>query len=80
MTEHPIRNMRAAMYYGILFGGLFALVLTFVLSGEDAADTQNPSRFEIVDKYGECDVVRYTKPNGGATYAYFLHCKSEVSE
>jgi hypothetical protein len=80
MTEHPIKNLRAAMYYGILFGGIFALVLTFILSGGDTADTPNPSRFEIVDKYGECDVIRYTKPNGGATYAYFLHCKSEVSE
>ncbi len=80
MTEHPIKNLRALVVTWILFGGLFALVLTLVLSGKDAADTQNPSRFEIVDKYGECDVVRYTKPNGGATYAYFLHCKSEVSE
>jgi len=80
MTEHPIKSLRTAMCYGILFGGIFVLVLTFVLSGEDAADTQNSSRFEIVDKYGECDVVRYTKPNGGAMYDYFLHCKSEVSE
>jgi len=80
MTEHPIKSLREATNYVILFAGLFVLVLTLVLSGKDAADTQNPSRFEIVDKYGECDVVRYTKPNGGATYAYFLHCKSEVSE
>jgi hypothetical protein len=64
----------------MLFGGIFTLILAFVLSGGDKADTQNSSRFEIVDKYGECDVIRYTKPNGGATYAYFLHCKSEVSE
>jgi hypothetical protein len=78
MTEHPIKSLKTAMCYGILLGGVFVLVLSFVLSGEDAAETQNPSRFEIVDKYGECDVVRYTKPNGGATYAYFLHCKSEV--
>jgi hypothetical protein len=80
MTEHPIRNMWAAIGHGMLFGGIFTLILAFVLSGGDKADTQNSSRFEIVDKYGECDVIRYTKPNGGATYAYFLHCKSEVSE
>ena len=32
------------------------------------------SSFEVVDKYKECDVVRYA-PNQAATYRYFLHCE-----
>ena len=29
--------------------------------------------FEVVDKYKECDVVRYA-PHQAAEYKYFLHC------
>ena len=31
-------------------------------------------KFEVVDTYKGCDVVRYT-PDYSAKYAYFLHCK-----
>jgi hypothetical protein len=34
----------------------------------------NESSFEVVDKYKECDVVRYT-PQQTATYKYFLYCE-----
>jgi len=30
-------------------------------------------RFQVVDTYKGCSVVRYT-PEGSARYAYFLHC------
>ena len=32
------------------------------------------SSFEVVDKYKECDVVRYA-PQQTATYKYFLYCE-----
>ena len=35
----------------------------------------NESSFEVVDRYKECDVVRYT-PNQAATYKYFLYCEN----
>jgi hypothetical protein len=34
----------------------------------------NESSFEVVDKYKECDVVRYA-PHQAATYKYFLYCE-----
>jgi len=34
----------------------------------------NEASFEVVDKYKECDVVRYT-PQQTATYKYFLYCE-----
>ena len=34
----------------------------------------NESSFEVVDKYKECDVVRYA-PQQTATYKYFLYCE-----
>jgi len=30
-------------------------------------------KFQVVDKYGQCDVVRYNHP-GDARYHYFLDC------
>ena len=35
----------------------------------------NEASFEVVDKYKECDVVRYT-PQQTATYKYFLYCEN----
>ena len=32
------------------------------------------SSFEVVDKYKECDIVRYA-PQQTATYKYFLYCE-----
>ena len=37
------------------------------------------SSFEVVDKYKECDVVRYA-PNQAATYRYFLHCEKKCDQ
>ena len=34
----------------------------------------NESSFEVVDKYKECDVVRYA-PHQVAEYKYFLYCE-----
>ena len=32
------------------------------------------SSFEVIDKYKECDIVRYA-PNQAATYKYFMYCE-----
>ena len=34
----------------------------------------NEASFEVVDKYKECDVVRYA-PHQVAEYKYFLYCE-----
>ena len=34
----------------------------------------NSASFEVVDKYKECDVVRYA-PHQVAEYKYFLYCE-----
>jgi hypothetical protein len=45
------------------------LVLAYFSSG---GEPSKPS-FEVVDKYKECDVVRYA-PHQVAEYKYFLYC------
>ena len=46
------------------------LVLAYFSSG---GEPSKPS-FEVVDKYKECDVVRYA-PHQVAEYKYFLYCE-----
>ena len=35
----------------------------------------NESSFEVVDKYKECDIIRYA-PHQVAEYKYFLYCEN----
>jgi len=35
----------------------------------------NEASFEVVDKYKECDIVRYA-PHQVAEYKYFLYCEN----
>jgi len=48
---------------------IIMLVIINVSSGGKPAE----SSFEVVDKYKECDVVRYA-PHQVAEYKYFLYC------
>ena len=47
------------------------LVIVNLSSGDKPI---NESSFEVVDKYKECDVVRYA-PHQVAEYKYFLYCE-----
>jgi len=50
---------------------IILIMLAYFASGDKPI---NEASFEVVDKYKECDVVRYA-PNQAATYRYFLHCE-----
>jgi hypothetical protein len=50
---------------------IILLVLAQIASGDIPI---NESSFEVVDKYKECDVVRYA-PHQVAEYKYFLYCE-----
>jgi len=47
------------------------LVLAYFSSGGEPLE----SSFEVVDKYKECDIVRYA-PHQVAEYKYFLYCEN----
>ena len=57
---------------------VFVSVLAFIANASanwlDAQPTPPERKFEVVDTYRGCNVVRYT-PDYSARYAYFLHCK-----
>ena len=50
----------------------FAFVVIAMVVGDNTPI--NESSFEVVDKYRECDIVRYA-PNQASTYKYFMYCE-----
>ena len=50
----------------------FAFVVIAMVVGDNTPIDE--SSFEVVDKYKECDIVRYA-PNQAATYKYFMYCE-----
>jgi len=47
------------------------IALAYFASGDKPI---NEASFEVIDKYKECDIVRYA-PHQVAEYKYFLYCE-----
>lgn len=52
--------------------GIICLVVISLSTG--GGKPINSSLFEVVDKYRECDIVRYA-PHQAAEYKYFMYCE-----
>jgi len=50
------------------------IVILFVIVNLTSTKPINEASFEVVDKYKECDIVRYA-PHQVAEYKYFLYCE-----
>ena len=60
---------------GVVVGSFVALiVILLVIINVSSGGKPLESSFEVVDKYKECDIVRYA-PHQVAEYKYFLHCE-----
>jgi hypothetical protein len=58
-----------------LFGiSAIALAIHGAANWLDMQPPVSSQKFEVVDTYGGCDVVRYN-PDYSAHYTYLLHCK-----
>jgi len=72
VTEHEIgfKEFRngVALTLGVVGIGMLFIA---ILSNNTPI---NESSFEVVDKYKECDIIRYA-PNQAATYKYFMYCE-----
>ena len=71
--EAAIEFVRGACFV-ILTMGAFIGFLVFLGNGTNKAQT----KFEVVDHYGTCAVVRYT--DKGNNWHYFLDCGNEHLE
>jgi hypothetical protein len=65
-----------AMLLGVIVGmGVLSLFMV-INPGEDVKPAEPDQKFEVVDTYKGCDVVRYT-PDNSAMYTYFLNCGNQ---
>ena len=64
---------RGTSFVIVVTGFILLLILTFGVS--DIWDDSPPTKFEVVDKYEQCDVVRYTDKTN--RWHYFLHCPNQ---
>jgi len=75
MTEEDKTALKELLRgFGVFTGacGVFVIIL-IVLAHFSSGGKPLESSFEVVDKYNECDVVRYA-PHQVAEYKYFLYC------
>jgi len=73
MTEHEIgfKEFRNGVALTLGVVGIAILIIGALSMNNTPIDE---SSFEVVDKYKECDIVRYA-PNQAATYKYFMYCE-----
>jgi hypothetical protein len=65
-----------AMLLGVIVGMGFLSLFMVINPGEDVKPAEPDQKFEVVDTYKGCDVVRYT-PTNAALYTYFLNCSNK---
>ena len=76
MTEEDKYALKEFLRGAAVFGVacvVFAVIM-IVLANLATGGKPLEATFEVVDKYKECDVVRYA-PHQVAEYKYFLYCE-----
>ncbi len=66
--------LRGAAFCALVTGLFVVLISSLNTINKRSSETKPEERFQVVDQYGPCEVVRYA-PKNGANYAYFLDCK-----
>jgi len=65
-------EFRNGVAFSIAITAFAFVVIAMVIGNNDTPI--NEASFEVVDRYKECDVVRYA-PHQVAEYKYFLYCE-----
>jgi hypothetical protein len=68
MSEEELENYRSLIFKAVGIGS--AAVLLLALFSREATPE---GKFEVVDQYQGCNVVRYVDPSNG--WNYFLDCR-----
>jgi len=76
MTEEDKYALKEFLQGAAGVVGVFVALIVILLVIINLSSTKpiNEASFEVVDKYKECDVVRYA-PHQVAEYKYFLYCE-----
>jgi hypothetical protein len=76
MTEEYKYALKVLLRAVGVSAGVFVVfsIVCLVMINLSTGDEPLKASFEVVDKYKECDVVRYA-PHQVAEYKYFLYCE-----
>ena len=76
MTEDDKYFLKEFLTSVFTTGSVFIVFIVILVVTINVSSGGKPleSSFEVVDKYNECDVVRYA-PHQVAEYKYFLYCE-----
>jgi hypothetical protein len=75
MSYRKYEIARDYILLAILAFGLFTMIAAFTMDILNPAPA--PRKFEIVDKYNSCNVIRYISPSN--EWIYFLDCSPTKS-
>ena len=76
MTEDDKYALKEFMRGAGVFAACAVILITILIAlaySTTGGEPLSPS-FEVVDKYKECDIIRYA-PHQVAEYKYFLYCE-----
>jgi len=75
MTQEDKYALKEFLRAVLTTSGVFVafIIITLVIINVSSGGKPVESSFEVVDKYKECDVVRYAS-HQVAEYKYFLYC------
>jgi len=76
MTEEDKYALKEFMRGAGVFAACAVILITILIAlaySTTGGEPLSPS-FEVVDKYKECDIIRYA-PHQVAEYKYFLYCE-----
>jgi hypothetical protein len=68
--EAAVEFVRGASLVLLTLGAFIGLL---ILVNGGGGENKEATKFEVVDHYKNCDVVRYTDPT--QRWEYFLHCE-----
>jgi hypothetical protein len=72
--KYALREFLRGVGVFLAASAVFIIILIALAYSTSGGEPLNSS-FEVVDKYKECDIVRYA-PHQVAEYKYFLYCEN----
>jgi len=68
MIDPKTRSLVQGIIWGIVLAGFSLVIMQMIFSDS----TKSEEKFKVVDRYENCNIIRYTDASN--RYQYFLQC------
>lgn len=76
MTNDDKEFLKEFLRGFVFVGGVVGVIFLLLVFIGTKIQTPSTERVEVVDKYGDCDIIRYL-PEMSGKYFYFLDCPTQ---